>query len=119
MHSIILFLQKAKRKLGEGEKERQKVLFFIFSERKCNISLRFWAIRPSEFFGARRKVVLRGEGNAWVLVLGVFDKLREVEVLSYLSFTLCLSVFMMFELIEAVSGRLIDPKFWNQIVGKF
>ena len=26
------------------------------------------------------------------------------------SFTLCLSVFMMLELIEAVSGRLIGPK---------
>ena len=26
---------------------------------------------------------------------------------------------MMFELIEAVSGRLICPKSWNRIVGKF
>ena len=46
----------------------------------------------------------------WAPVLGVFDKLREVGVSSYLIFTLCLSVFMMLELIEAVSGRLIGPK---------
>ena len=52
----------------------------------------------------------------WVLVLGVFDKLREVGVSSYLSFTLCLSVFTMFELIEAASGRLIGPKAWNRSV---
>ena len=33
-------------------------------------------------------MVLRSEGFAWVLVLGIFDKLYEVEVLSYLSYTL-------------------------------
>ena len=49
-------------------------------------------------------------------VLRSFDKLREVGVSSYLSFTLYLSVFMMFELIEAVSGRLIGPKSWDRIV---
>ena len=73
----------------------------------------------SEFFKARRKVVLRGEGNAWAPVSWSFDKLREVGDLSYLSFTLYLSVFMMFELIEAVSGRLIGPKSWNRIIRKF
>ena len=55
----------------------------------------------------------------WAPVLKSFDKLCEVEVSSYLSFTLCLSVFMMLELIEAVNGRLIGPKSWNQIVRKF
>ena len=49
-------------------------------------------IRPSEFFGTRRKVALRIEAYAWAPVLGVFDKLREVEDLSYLGFTLYLSV---------------------------
>ena len=38
--------------------------------------------------GTRRKVVLRGEGNAWVPVLRSFDKLQDVGVLSYLSYTL-------------------------------
>ena len=75
------------RKKGDAEG-----FVFIFSERECDISLRFWAIRPSEFFGARRKFVLRGEGNAWAPVFRSFDKLREVGVSSYLSFTLYLSV---------------------------
>ena len=55
----------------------------------------------------------------WTPVLGVFDKLREVGVSSYLIFTLCLSVFMMFELIKAVSGRLIGPKTWDRNVRIF
>ena len=33
-------------------------------------------------------MVLRSEGFAWVSVLGTFDKLREIGVLSYLSYTL-------------------------------
>ena len=55
----------------------------------------------------------------WAPVLGSFVKLREVGDLSYLSFTLYLSVFMMFELIEAVRGRLIGPKSWNRIIRNF
>ena len=82
-------------------------------------SLGFWVIRPSKFFGARRKVTLRCEAYEWAPVLRSFDKLCEVGVSSYLSFTLCLSVLMMLELIEAVSGRLIGPKAWNRIVRKF
>ena len=70
-------------------------------------------IRPSKFFGARRKVVLRGDGNAWVPDLRSFDKLHEVGVSSYLGFTLCLSTLLMLELIEAVRGRLIGPKSWD------
>ena len=54
----------------------------------CAFSLRSRAIGQSNFDGARRKVVLRGEGNAWAPVLRSFDKLREVWVLSYLSYTL-------------------------------
>ena len=90
-----------------------------FSERVSNFPLGLRAIRPSEFFEARRKVVLCGEDNAWTSVLGVFDKLREVGVSSYLSFTLCLSVFTMFELIEVVIGRLIGPKTWDRNVRIF
>ena len=52
--------------------------------RVSDFSLGFWAIRPSEFVETRRKVVLRSEGFAWVLVLRSFDKLRDVGVLSYL-----------------------------------
>ena len=53
-----------------------------------NFSLKSRAIGPSDSFGPRRKVVLRGEGNAWAPVSWSFDKLREVGVLSYLSYTL-------------------------------
>ena len=62
----------------------QKVRFFFFSERVCNFSLRSRAIGQSDFSGPRSKVVLRSEGFAWVPVLGSFDKICEVGVLSYL-----------------------------------
>ena len=61
---------------------------FYFRERVSDFSLRFRAIGSSDFFGARRKVVLHGEGNAWAPVSWSFDKLCEVGVLSYLSYTL-------------------------------
>ena len=101
-----------------GENRCGSRFFLCFSERVSSFSLGLWAIRLSEFFGIRRKVALRGEAYAWAPILKSFDKLLEVGVSSYLSFTLCLSVFMMLELIEAVSGRLIGPKSWNRIVRK-
>ena len=52
----------------------------------CNFSLRSRPIRPSDFFEPRRKVVLHIKDYTWALVSGVFDKLREVGVLSYLSY---------------------------------
>ena len=98
----------------------QKLRFDFFSrERERDFSLDFWAIQPSDFVRTRRKVALRSEVYTWTPVLRSFNKLREVGVSFYLSFTLCLSVFMMLELIEAVSGRLIGLKSWNQIVRKF
>ena len=100
------------------EKIFQWALGYVFRERVCNFSLGLRAIRSSEFFGTRTKVALRGEAYAWAPVLRSFGKLREVGVSSYLSFTICLSVFMMLELTEAVSGRLIGPKSWNRIVRK-
>ena len=81
--------------------------------------LEYRAIRPLAVFGTRRKTALRRETYAWASDLRSFDKLREVGVSPYLGFTLCLSVFTMFELIEAVSGRLIGPKSWDRIVGNF
>ena len=55
-------------------------------------SLDFREIRPSKSFGPRRKAALRGKAYAWTLVLGSFVKLRELGDLSYLGFTLYLSV---------------------------
>ena len=60
-----------------------------------SLSLSFCAIRPLAVFEARRKTALRGEGFAWV------PDLRAM---------------LMFELNEAVRGRLIGPKSWDRIV---
>ena len=60
--------------------------------RERDFSLKYRAIRLSKFFRARRKAALHGEAYEWAPVLGVFDKLREVGDLSYLGFTLYLSV---------------------------
>ena len=84
--------------------------------RECHFSLEIQAIRPSEFVGRRSKAALRIEANAWTPDLRSFDKLLEGGDSPYLSFTLCLSVLLMFELNEAVRGRLIGPKSWDRIV---
>ena len=60
--------------------------------RESSFSLKYWTIRPSVVVGTRREAALRGEGFAWVPDLRSFDKLREVGDLSYLGFTLYLSV---------------------------
>ena len=70
----------------------------ISRERNCTFSLDFRSIGPLDFFGARKKVVLCDEGNAWALVLRSFDKLREVRDSSYLFYTL-FKCFVMFELV--------------------
>ena len=75
---------------GEGVDADMKN--WSFRERTSDFSLNFRQIRPSKSFGPRRKVALRGEAYAWTPVLGSFVKLREVGVLSYLGFTLYLSV---------------------------
>ena len=73
----------------QGKNKSAGARFFIFfRERESTFSLDFRSIGPSDFFGARRKVVLCGEGNAWEPVLRSFDKIRKVGVLSYLSYTL-------------------------------
>ena len=84
-------------------------------ERERDFSLKYRAIRPSAVFGTRRKAALRGEGFAWVPDLRSLDKLLEVGVSPYLGFIPSLSTLRMFELNEAVRGRLIDPKPWDRI----
>ena len=63
-----------------------------FRERTSGFSLDLQEIRPSAIVGTRKEAALRGEGFAWVPDLRSFDKLREVGDLSYLGFTLYLSV---------------------------
>ena len=55
----------------------------------------------------------------WVLDLWSFLKLREVGFSPYLSFIPILSVLSMFESNEAVRGRLIGLKPWDQIDTNF
>ena len=101
------------------KKKGDPELKFVFSERESSFSLEIRAIRPSTVFETRRKAALRREGFAWVPNLGSFLKLREVGVSPYLGFTLCLSVFMMLELFEALNDRLISLKTWDRIVVNF
>ena len=81
VYSVILFLLKS-RKENAREKNIYNELRFYSSERVSDFSLRSRAIGPSDSFGARRKAVLRGEGNVWAPVSWIFDKLHEVGVLS-------------------------------------
>ena len=97
----------------------QRVGFEGFRERERGFSLKYRAIRPSKFFGARRKAALRKEAYAWTPVLGSFVKLREVGDLSYLGFTLCLSVIKCFDWYEALNNHLIGPKTWDRIIEIF
>ena len=100
--------QREKREMGKEKGDPE--LKFVFSERESSFSLEIRAIRPSAVFGTGRKAALRGEGFAWVPDLGSFLKLGEVGVSPYLGFTLCLSVYIMLELFEALNDRLISPK---------
>ena len=59
------------------------------------------------------------ESFAWVLDLRSLDKLLEVGVSPYLGFIPSLSTLSIFELNEAVRGRLIGPKSWDKIVINF
>ena len=72
--------------MSEGELSLQK--WCIFRERRCNFSLGFRVFEPSDRFGSRSKVVLHIEDYTWAPVFGVFDKTREVGVLSYLFYPL-------------------------------
>ena len=111
-------LQKEKKRALAGGKnagEQQFVIFEFFFFRERDFSLVFQQIRPSAVFGARRKAALRGAGYAWTPDLRSFDKLREVGVSPYLGFIHSLSTLSMFELNEAVRGRLIGPKTWDRI----
>ena len=62
--------------------------FGDFRKRVSHFSLDFCLIRPSEFFGVRRKVALRSEAYLWASVLRSFDKLREVGILFSLFYPL-------------------------------
>ena len=110
---VLIFFLKLKTKTRRARGGWSEVQIFISRDRERDFSLDLRAIGPSKSFRPRRKADLRGETYAWTLILGSFVKLREVGVLSYLGFTLCLSTLLMLELIEAVRDRLIGPKSWD------
>ena len=116
MNSVCLLKCKKGGKRERGGRTYSGVADRFFRERTSDFSLKYRAIQPSEVFGPRRKVALHGEAYAWTLVLGSFVKLREVGVSPYLGFILYLSTLLMFEVNEAVRGRLIGPKSWDRIV---
>ena len=87
--------------------------------RRSGFSLKYRDIRLSAVIGTRREAALRGLGFAWVPDLRSLDKLLEVGVSPYLGFITSLSTLSMFELNEAVRGRLISPKSWDRIVINF
>ena len=78
MWNSSLLLQKKRENVQEENRGDAEARFLKFLERDSTFSLDFRLIRPSDFFGPRSKVVLRGEGNAWTPVLGVFDNFHEV-----------------------------------------
>ena len=49
--------------------------------------------------------------------IGSFFKLLEIGFSPYLGFIPILNVLLMFRLNEAVRGRWIGPKTWDQIIG--
>ena len=83
--------------------------------RRPGFSLEIRVIRPSAVFATRREAALRGEGFSWVPDLRSLVKLLEVGVSPYLGFIPSLSTLGMFESSEAMRGRLIGPKPWDQI----
>ena len=86
LNSVISFFKKKGENVQE-EMRCRRLGFFTFSERVSDFFLKSREIQPSNSFGARRKVVIRGEGNAWAPISWSFDKLREVGVLSYLLYS--------------------------------
>ena len=86
----------------------------VFRERE-HFSLDLYAIQPSAVFGTRGRTALHRKGFAWVSDLWSFLKLQEVGVSPYLVLFPLLNTLQMFELNEAVRGRLIGPKPWDRI----
>ena len=119
MHSGCLFKLKYKPKRERTRNGCSGYGRSDFRERRTSFCLDFREIRSSKFVGTRKKVALRIVAYAWAPVLRSFDKLREVGDLSYLGFTLYLSVLQCFGCFEAVRGRLIGPKYWDRNVRIF
>ena len=65
VNSVISFIKKTKTKMCWRRNCLQWLWILSISERESHFSLKYWAIRPSELFWTRRKVVLRIKAYAW------------------------------------------------------
>ena len=100
------------RKERGKRKENSKV-------RSSHFFLDFPVIDLANSGEARSKVGPHYKSYAWVLVLGSFNKLREVGVLLLLWLFLAYESFKWNGWCEAVSGRWISPKTLGLNVGNF
>ena len=82
--TCLLQSEKGRKRGGEGRNRSSSFGSHFFSERESSFSLEIRAIRPSVFFGTRRKAALRREGFVWAPDLRIVDKLLEVGVSPYL-----------------------------------
>ena len=92
MYSSHLLKLKSDQNVGRGRHFDSRLPICVLVRERERLLSRFPGDPTVEIFGLRRKDVLRGAGNAWTPVLRSFDKLCEVGDLSYLGFTLYLSV---------------------------
>ena len=111
--------------IGYCIEDDQRLLVYEFMPRgslENHLFRRALPLGPSKMkiaLGAAKGLAFLHESFAWVPDLRNLDKLLEVGVSPYLSFIPILITFSMFELNEVVRGRLISPKAWDRIVGKF
>ena len=106
----MLTLQNGKRGSGWSRKTEGSNRFFIlFLEREPLLSS-FPAYSTVGSLWDKKESCSTRRGVRVGTDLGSFLKLRKVGVSPYLGFILYLSTLLMFELIEAVRGRLIGPK---------
>ena len=112
--TVLVFFILNQREKCAGEVWAVELQIGFFRERTFDFSLKYRAIQPLEVFGARRKAFLHGKGNAWAPISWSFEKFHEIGDLSYLGFTLYLSVLSCFDWFEALNDRLIGSKTWNR-----
>ena len=96
MMGIFKFVNEIRQKMNSSSSPfRGKIMqwlgnvmqwLFFFREREDSFSLGFRPIGPSVFDGARRKVVLRGEGYAWTPIWWSSDNSKR-----YGSFPTCVN----------------------------
>ena len=96
---------------GEGKRERKENRFL---ERESTFSLEFPVIGLSNPGEPRDKVAPHSKSYAWILVLWIFDKLREVEVFSYLVISCLKAMTMVLGVVRPGRATDFGSKKWNR-----